>query len=204
VKRPRVFGLTGSIGSGKSTVARLLEERGVPVVSADALAREVVLPGAPALEELAEAFGPRILQPDGTLDRAQLGALTLGHPERRALLNSILHPKIRQGAERAFGALGEEGHDLAAYDIPLLFETGQEERLRPVVVVSAPEPKRLERVLLRDGTDHLDFYRKQGAQLPLEEKLARADFVLENSGSLEELAAQIEPLIAKVRAFLRL
>jgi dephospho-CoA kinase len=87
----------------------------VPVVSADALAREVVLPGAPALEELAEAFGPRILQPDGTLDRAQLGALTLGHPERRALLNSILHPKIRQGAEGARGAGGGRGPPGRAY-----------------------------------------------------------------------------------------
>lgn len=203
MKRPHVFGLTGSIGSGKSTVARLLAKRGIPVVSADALAREVVEPGAPVLAELARTFGPTILEADGALDRARLAELALGDPSKRALLNSIVHPAIRERAERAFGALGAEGYTLACYDIPLLFETGQESALRPVVVVTAPRQTRLARVRARDGGDELDFDRKDLGQMSLEEKVRRADFVIDNSGPLATLEFETEALIAKIHAFLR-
>src|SRR3954471_3696068 len=117
-----VFGLTGGIGSGKSTVSALLRERGVPVVDADELAREAVAVGSDGLREVVAAFGPDVLGPDGNLDRKQLGALVFSDPEARKRLNSITHPRVRQLSQRRFAELERQGVALAGYDVPLLFE----------------------------------------------------------------------------------
>ncbi|HXK19867.1 MAG TPA: dephospho-CoA kinase [Polyangiaceae bacterium] len=195
----RVFGLTGGIGSGKSRAAALLRERGVPVVDADELAREVVAPGSSGLGQLLATFGPEILAADGSLDRKRLGTLVFADAELRKRLNAITHPLVRQLSQQRFAELERAGITLAGYDVPLLFEVGLDAVFRPVVVVSASEAVQVERVMRRDGLDETAVRARISAQLPLEEKKRRADFVLENDGSPAELAAQVDQLLQKLR-----
>lgn len=195
----RVFGLTGGIGSGKSTVASLLRERGVPVVDADALAREAVAPGSVGLESVVQAFGPGVLGPDGDLDRKRLGALVFSDPAARARLNAITHPMVQQLAQARFAELARQGVDWAAYDVPLLFEVGLDAWLRPVVVVAASETTQLARICARDALNEAEARARLAAQLPLSDKARRADYVLENNGTRAELAAQVDALLAELR-----
>jgi dephospho-CoA kinase len=196
----RVFGLTGGIGSGKSTVAALLRERGVPVVDADELAREALAPGSAGLAEVAQSFGPSVLNADGQLDRKRLAARVFGDAEARKRLNGITHPIVRRLSQARFAALEAEGVTLAGYDVPLLFEVGLDQALRPVVVVAASEATQLERILARGGMNHDEARARIAAQLPLADKRARADFVIENDGSRAELAARVDALIEWLRA----
>jgi dephospho-CoA kinase len=196
----RVFGLTGGIGSGKSTVSALLRERGVPVVDADELAREAVAVGSDGLREVVAAFGPDVLGRDGNLDRKQLGALVFSDPEARKRLNSITHPRVRQLSQRRFAELERQGVALAGYDVPLLFEVGLDQGLRPVVVVAASEAEQLRRVQARDGLSEEAARARIAAQLPLSEKCARADHVLDNDGSIDELPAKVDALLGQLRA----
>src|SRR5690606_27365080 len=170
----RVFALTGGIGSGKSAVARILREEGIPVVDADALARAVVQAGSPALEEIVEAFGARMLTPGGDIDRARLGALVFSDETARKRLNAIVHPRVRDAARAQFTDLRGAGHPWICYEIPLLFETGQEANFRPVIVVSAPEQRVVERIVARDGVNEFDARARISAQIPLAEKVKRA------------------------------
>lgn len=195
-----VFGLTGGIGSGKSTAAALFRERGVPIVDADELAREAVAPGSAGLAEVQVAFGPKILAPDGSLDRKKLGALVFADTEARQRLNAITHPIVRRLSQERFRALDEQGVALAGYDVPLLFEVGLDSVLRPIVVVTAREATQLERILARDGISEEAARARLDAQLPLADKQKRADYVLYNNGTLEALAAQIDALLEKLRA----
>lgn len=195
----RVFGLTGGIGSGKSTVAALLRDRGVPVVDADELAREAVAPGSPGLAEVVESFGPEVLDASGALDRKRLAAMVFGDEAARKRLNAITHPIVRQLSQRRFAELDRQGHELAAYDVPLLFEVGLDQVLKPVVVVYASEAAQLERVMRRDGSSAEQARARIRAQLPLADKRARADHVIDNDGSPSELAAQVDSVLARLR-----
>jgi len=195
-----VFGLTGGIGSGKSTAAALFRERGVPVIDADELAREAVAPGSAGLVEVQAAFGPQILAADGSLDRKQLGALVFANAEARQRLNAITHPIVRRLSQERFRALDEQGITLAGYDLPLLFEVGLDSVLRPIVVVTAREATQLERILARDGISEEAARARIAAQLPLADKQKRADYVLYNNGTLPALAAQVDALLEKLRA----
>jgi dephospho-CoA kinase len=196
----QVFGLTGGIGSGKSSVAALLRERGVPVVDADELAREVVVPGSDGLRQVVLAFGDEVLDESGQLDRKRLGALVFADVDARKRLNSLLHPLVRQLAQQRFSELAASGVTLAAYDVPLLFEVGLEQSLRPVVVVSADDAARLERVMARDGLGADQVRARMGAQLPLAAKRARADHVIDNDGPKAALGAQVDALLRALRA----
>lgn len=196
----RVFGLTGGIGSGKSTVATLLRDRGVPVVDADALAREAVAIGSEGLAQVVEAFGKDVLDASGALDRKRLGALVFEDAEQRRRLNAITHPLVRQLSQQRFAELDRQGVKLAAYDVPLLFEVGLDRVLWPVVVVNASEATQIERVVRRDGLSEDEARARVRAQLPLAEKRARADHVIENDGTPEELVAQVDALLARLRA----
>lgn len=196
----RVFGLTGGIGSGKSTVARMLRERGVPVVDADELAREAVAPGSSGLAEVVAAFGRHVLDADGSLDRKKVAELVFSDLEARKRLNSITHPIVRRLSQERFAELDRRGVELAAYDVPLLFEVGLDAVLKPTVVVFSSEATQLGRVAARDGASEDATRARMAAQMPLEEKRRRADYVLENDGSLEELAAQVDALLPKLRA----
>jgi dephospho-CoA kinase len=195
-----VFGLTGGIGSGKSTVAALLRERGVPVVDADELAREAVARGSPGLAEIVAAFGPEVLTPDGALDRKRVASLIFADPAARARLNAITHPIVRRLSQERFAALERAGVTLAAYDVPLLYEVGLDQVLRPVVVVAASAETQLERVVARDGLTREQAAARIAAQMPLADKRARADHVLENDGSRAELERQVSALVAQLRS----
>jgi dephospho-CoA kinase len=197
----RVFGLTGGIGSGKSTVAALVRARGLPVVSADELAREAVLPGSPGLAEVEASFGRGVMNRDGTLDRRALGDLIFRSPASRAKLNGVLHPLIQSLAQKRFDEAREAGQALVCYDIPLLFESGAVGRYRPVVVVYAPRNERAKRVAERDGLSALEFEQRDQSQISLEEKVQRADFVVDNSRGPADLEKQVEALIPQIAAF---
>ena len=195
----RVYGLTGNIGSGKSTVARLLRERGVPVVDADQVAREVVLPGQPALAELAARFSG-VLHANGTLDRRALAARAFADPAERAALNAILHPRIAQESARRLDQLREAAAPFAIYEAALIVENHLEDGLDGLLVVTAPEELQVRRVLARDGLAEAETRARIAAQLPASVKAARADFVIDNSGVIESLAAQVERVLAALEA----
>ncbi|HKO53064.1 MAG TPA: dephospho-CoA kinase [Polyangiaceae bacterium] len=184
----RVFGLTGGIGSGKSAVAQRLRARGLPVVNADELARVAVARGSVGLERVAEYFGTGVLTPEGELDRARLARIVFSDPEARRMLDSMIHPLVRQLAIERFRDIGELGEPLACYEVPLLFEAGLDRSYQPVLVVSAPLALREQRLAQRDGFNPAQIAARIAAQLPLEEKVRRADYVIDNAGTLEELA----------------
>ena len=192
----RVFGLTGGIGSGKSAVARRLRARGLPVVNADDLARVAVAPGSIGLERVTDYFGPGVLTPSGELDRAALGKIVFSDPEARTMLDSLIHPIVRQLAAEQFGEIGQRGEPLACYEVPLLFEGGLDRTYHPVLVVSAPLALREQRIAQRDGFDARQIAARIAAQMPLEEKVRRADYVIENAGTLEELAEGTDAVLA--------
>lgn len=194
----RVVGLTGGIATGKSTFAAALRARGVPVVDADALAREVVRAGSPALGEIVAAFGEGVLDPQGALDRKKLGAIVFADPEARRRLEAITHPAIRRGMLDATARLAAAGHDLVFYDAPLLFEVGLEGALDAVAVVWAPRDVQLARVVRRDGITLAEADARLAAQLPIDEKALRADFVVENAGE-DDLGAKADRLLADLR-----
>lgn len=195
-----VVGLTGGIASGKSTVACLLAARGVPVVDADALSREVVRPGAPALAAIARAFGPDVLAPDGSLDRARMAAIVFIDPERRRALERILHPVIHEAAVARVAAAAAAGHRWAVYEAALLVETGFHAVLEGLVVVAAATETQIARVMARDGFSREEVERRLAAQLPLADKCAVADHVVRNDGSLADTERQVDALCEALRA----
>jgi dephospho-CoA kinase len=195
----RVWGLTGNIGSGKSTVARLLAARGVPVVDADQVAREVVAKGTPALREIAARW-PSVVGADGALDRKALGALVFADPKERAALDRITHPRIAEEVAARLGALAGAGHPLAVYEAALIVENGMHDGLDGLVVVTAPEEVQIARLHLRDGMTDADAHARIAAQLPAAEKVRHASFVVDNHGSEADLAAQVDRLLAAMEA----
>jgi dephospho-CoA kinase len=193
----RVFGLTGGLGSGKSTVAAHYRSRGLPVIDADALARDVVAPGSAALAEIAREFGAGVLQ--GTaLDRGKLAGLVFGDPSARQRLESITHPRIHALRDDRLRELEARGEPLACYEVPLLFEKGLESGLRPVVVVCVPEAVQFERAQQRDHASEAMTRARLAAQLPIAEKAARADYVIDNSGPLAATLAAADSVLGRV------
>ena len=185
--------LTGGIGSGKSTVARLLEAKGAVVVDADAIAREIVEPGQPALAEIREAFGPEIIDADGRLDRARLAEIVFADADALGLLNAITHPRI---AERSAELLARAPADaVVVYDMPLLVEQGPAALAGwdRIIVVDCPDDLRLQRLVER-GLDIDDAGRRIAAQATREERLAVADVVIDNTGDLPALEIQVDRL----------
>lgn len=187
-----LFGLTGGIGSGKSTVARRFRERGLPVIDADEIARAVVAKGTPGLAAVVERFGPSVLDPDGNLDRKGLASVVFHDENARRALNTITHPRVAALAAERTQELELRGEPLACYEVPLLFESGLGEILRPVVVVTAPVDVQVARAAARDGATPGEVEARVRAQLPLADKAARADHVIDNSGSLAATLAQAD------------
>lgn len=185
------IGLTGGIGSGKSTVSSRLAELGAFIVDADLVAREIVEPGQPALAELAEAFDG-VLNPDGTLNRAELARQAFATPEATKKLNAITHPRIRARTEELFKQGRESGAEVLVYDMPLLIENGEVNKVNHVLVVDAPDELRIERLVQHRGLDEDDARRRIAAQIDRETRLSAADTVLDNSGSLEDLLTQVD------------
>jgi dephospho-CoA kinase len=185
----RRIGLTGGIGSGKSTVSAMLADLGAHVIDADAVAREVVAPGTEGLAALVEAFGPDILAPDGSLNRAALADKAFADESARQRLNAITHPRI---AARTAGLMRNIPEDaVLVHDLPLLVEVGLQDAYDMVLVVDAPDEVRVQRLLER-GLDEQDARARIAAQATREQRLAVADVVLDNSGSLGDLREQVE------------
>lgn len=182
----RIIGLTGGIASGKSSVARLLEERGVPVIDADQLAREAVLPGSPALERIVAAFGREVIRDDGTLDRKRLGALVFADADKRRQLEAILHPEIRRLGEEQIERAAVAGQRVLVYMAPLLIEAGAADRVDEIWVVTVRPEIQLQRLMARDGIDRAAAQRIIDSQMPLAEKAAHGRVLIDNSGTPQE------------------
>lgn len=187
----KIYGLTGGIASGKSTVSRMLRELGAHVLDADVIAREVVEPGTPGLKAVAERF-PGVVGPDGRLDRAALGARVFGDPKERAALNSILHPLIGQQFLLRTHALAAQGVERLIYDAPLLIENRLHEGMDGVVLVWVPREVQKARLMVRDGLDEAAAEARLAAQLPLDEKRQHATWLVDNSGEREATRARVD------------
>ncbi|MEB3188426.1 MAG: dephospho-CoA kinase [bacterium] len=189
----RVIGLTGGIATGKSTVARLLQDQGAELIDADVLAREVVEPGQPALEEIRAVFGERALDAEGRLDRPWLARTIFADPALRRCLEEILHPRVRERARQRLAALAahESSPGLVVWVVPLLFETGLHEQLDEVWVVAVSPETQVARLMARDGLDEAEARRRIAAQWPMERKLELADRVIDNDGSPGDLLPQV-------------
>jgi len=195
----RVFGLTGGLASGKSTVAKLIAEAGVPVIDADQLAREVVAPGSEGLAEVVKAFGDSVLLPDGSMDRAKVAEIVFGDPDKRRALNRIVHPRIAALSASRVADLDKTGAPLACYEAALLVENGLADAFRPLVVVALPEETQLARAMARDHATEEQARARVAAQLPLASKVAAADHVIDNGGDLEGTKRQVAAVLAKIR-----
>jgi dephospho-CoA kinase len=194
----RVFGLTGGIASGKSTVGKRFASRRVPVIDADQVARQVVEPGTEGLAAVVEAFGIGVLQPSGELDRKALAALVFADGERRARLNAILHPRIAGATHEAIARLAEQGEPLVCYEAALLIENGLADAFRPLVVVAASEDEQLRRTRQRDGATEEEARARLAAQMPLADKVKQADFIIQNDGPLAELLRLADDVLDQV------
>ena len=186
-----IVGLTGGIGSGKSTVASAFAALGITVVDADDIAREVVLPGSAALAAITARFGADCLLADGSLDRAALRRIVFREPAERQWLEQLLHPLIRQ---RLQALLAAASSPYALLVSPLLLETNQRQLCQRVIVVDVPESVQLERASRRDNSNRADIERIMAAQMPRQQRLAQADAVIDNSGANSDIATAVEPV----------
>jgi dephospho-CoA kinase len=191
-------GLTGGVASGKSTVSAILSELGAVVIDADLLAREVVAPGTEGLAAVVEAFGPDVLGPDGGLDRPRLGALVFADPERRRALEAIIHPRVRARAAEIEVAASVGA--VVVHDIPLLAETGQAASFDAVVVVDVPVEVQVDRMVRIRGMSEADARARVAAQADRDARLAIATYVVENTGSLEDLRARVEEVYRTIES----
>lgn len=189
-------GLTGGIGSGKSTVSAQLATYGAVVVDSDVLAREVVEPGTAGLAAVVAAFGPQVLDDTGRLDRAALGARVFSAPDELARLNAVVHPLVRDRARQLTEQAAAEGVAVLVQDVPLLVETGQQSAYDEVVVVDAPVERQLERLVSLRGMTPQDAQARIDRQAGREQRRAAATVVLVNDGSAAHLARQVEELWA--------
>jgi dephospho-CoA kinase len=190
----KLVGLTGGIGSGKSTVASMLREAGLPVIDADAIARQVVEPGWPANGEIAAAW-PEVATAAGRIDRKKLGGIVFSDPRSRARLEAITHPRIREQVVMQAAALEATGHRLAFLEAALLVETGYYKHLDGLVVVSASEETQTRRVMARDACSRENALARIRAQYPLADKVRAADHVLDNGGGVESTRAQLAQIL---------
>jgi dephospho-CoA kinase len=188
-------GLTGGIGSGKSTVSAMLARKGAGIVDADEIARRIVEPGSPVLARLSEEFGDDIVLSDGTLDRQLLAERAFADERSTRHLNEITHPAIREIAEAEITSV-EVRYPIAVYEMPLLVETGQVSLVDIVVVVDAPEETQLQRAMAR-GLVESDVRRRMEQQASREDRTSAADHVIDNGGSLESTRAQVDALWAE-------
>jgi dephospho-CoA kinase len=190
-------GLTGGIGAGKSEVSRRLAGHGAVVIDADAIAREVVEPGTDGLAEVVDAFGPGVLGPDGRLDRPKLGEVVFADPERRNVLNAIVHPRV--GARMTELEHEASPGAIVVHDVPLIAEGGRAEAFDLVVVVDVPPRVQVERLVRNRAMTRDHAKARMAAQASREQRLAIADIVIDNSGSLAELDRQVGDLWAELR-----
>jgi dephospho-CoA kinase len=191
-------GLTGGIGSGKSSVVIMLREMGVPVIEADDVVRELSRRGEVVYDEIVKAFGREILAESGEIDRARLARTVFGSPEKLARLNGIVHPRVLERTERWVGERRREGARLVVIEAPLLVEAGFHRQLDRLVVVWSRPKQQIERLSAGRGMSREEAEQRIAAQMPVEEKMRLADHVIDNSGSREETRRQVETLVKRL------
>jgi dephospho-CoA kinase len=189
-----LVGLTGNIAGGKTEVSRLLGEHGATIIDSDVLAREVVEPGTPALEAITANWGNSVLAPDGSLDRDALRNTVFQDPDELVELNEIVHPEIEKRRDEAIAEARERGDRVVVCVVPLLFEKHMVDEFDKIVLVDAPRPVRFERLLKKRGIEEGEALRMIAAQMPAELKRTRADYVIENTGSINELKQEVDSL----------
>lgn len=194
-----LVGLTGNIGSGKSTAARHLAEHGATIIDSDVLARQVVEAGTPAYHAIVKQWGQHVLAPDGQLDRAVLRRTVFSQPDQLEILNRIVHPEIERLRDQRIAEARARGDRIVVCDVPLLFEKRMADQFDKIVLVDAPRPMRLERLVRDRGLRETEAMEMIAAQMPAELKRARADIVVENDGSREALAERLEDVWSALR-----
>ena len=190
--------LTGGIATGKSYVRARVAGHGIPTLDADTLAREAVSPGSTGLTEVVARFGAGVLAADGSLDRQALAAVVFADPQARADLEAIIHPRVREATGTWLDRLAIAGESLAIVDIPLLFETGREHDFDRVIVTSCPRSQQVVRVVERDGLTAAQAEARIDAQLPTDEKVRRADFVIDTGGTFGDTNRQVDRVVEKL------
>ncbi|MGE5543946.1 MAG: dephospho-CoA kinase [Bacillota bacterium] len=196
-----IIGLTGGIASGKSTVSAMLQELGLPVIDADQVAREIVEPGQRAFNEIVREFGPTVVGPDGHLNRKFLGDLVFSNPCLLQKLNSITHPRLWEVFDYRMQQLPADTK-IVVWDVPLLLETGMDKRVDEVWLVWVDEPMQIERLMKRDNLTVEEARRRLEAQMPIEEKMKRADRLIDNRGTVEETWEIVTRFYNEVKDFL--
>lgn len=193
------IGLTGGIATGKSTVAKILRDLGYPVIDADALAREASSRGSEGLAEIVQKFGGDVLTKSGELDRKKLGSKVFGSSEMLLQLEAILHPKVQTLKAKAKVTAEAQGADLAFYDVPLLFEKNLEAEFDSIVLVYAAETEQRERLKSRDNLSGDEIQQRLSVQIPIDDKVKRADFVIINRGNIAELKAAVMSVLRSLK-----
>jgi len=191
----RIFGLTGNIGSGKSTVAARLREAGIPVLDADRISREVTVPGGPAYDAVVQAFGAGIVREDGSIDRARLGEIVFADPVLRVRLEAITHPAILEAMKYALAGLAREGHRAAVVEAALIHESGRKGRFDAVISVTCDRETAISRVASRDGMSRNQIEARLNAQMDAGRKADASGYVIDNSGNLDETRRQVDRLV---------
>lgn len=192
------LGLTGGIATGKSTVSNHFKELGIPVLDADVIAREVVMPGEDALADIVATFGADMLQDDGTLNRAALGAKVFGDQAALSQLNAITHPRIQARMRQQIAALAAKDTALVVLDIPLLIEGNNAIGADAIMVVAVPEDVQLERLMARNQLTESAAKARIKSQLPLSDKVAVADYVIDNAGTIAQTTAQVDAILQQI------
>ena len=187
----RRVGLTGGIATGKSYVRARFDALGVPTIDADTLAREAVAPGSTGLAAVVEQFGPGVLGASGALDRRTLASIVFADPDARRALEGIIHPYVRARVDAWFRSLDPASHPFAVADIPLLFETGGDQEYDVVVVTACDPETQIRRIMAREPVTDAEARQRLAAQLPIEEKIRRADYVIRTDGTHEETDRQV-------------
>ena len=192
--------LTGGMGTGKSHVRAVFAALGVPTIDADTLARDVVAHGTPGFDAVVATFGRGILTADGDLDRRALGALVFADPGKRHDLEAILHPAIKGAIDQWFTTLDQSAQPFAIADIPLLYEVGLDKEYDAVIVTACTPQNQMRRIMARDNLDATEVQRRLEAQLPIEDKVKRANYVVDTNGSLVQTNAQVHKLYQELSA----
>lgn len=194
----KIYGLTGSIASGKSTVSNFMKELNIPIVDADVIAKEVVEIGQPAYKKIVEYFGNEILLESGEINRPFLGSIIFKEKEKRLQLNAIVHPEVRREMLEQANTYLTKGEPLVILDIPLLYEGDSIDLVEKVIVVTVSEENQLNRLMKRNGFTRTEALQRIASQIPVKEKEARADYVIDNNGTLEDTKKQVIVLLNKI------
>ncbi|MBI3596247.1 MAG: dephospho-CoA kinase [Nitrospirae bacterium] len=195
-----LVGLTGGIGSGKSLVAQMFKQLGAYLIDADELAHQAVEPGQPALKRIVESFGPEILNPDRTLNRAELGRVVFDHPEKRELLNSLVHPYVFMEEERRRKEIAQKDPKaIVMFDAALLIETGSYQLMDKVILVTIDRRKQISRIMRRDGLSREEAVKRIGTQMPQAKKKSKADYIIDGGQSLKAVEDQVRRIYEELK-----